>query len=94
MPDVDIYPVGLLRDLKHLRGRWWTIGRRAAVRRFARQFASSWRRRLYWNGYLAETDLACARRCGHGWTKMRARLDLARHVAQMERTARREAVSA
>jgi hypothetical protein len=82
---VDIYPVGLLHDLKHLRGRWWAEGRRAAFNRFRREFARSWRSRSYWNGYLAETDLPIAKRAGHGWTKMRARLDLARHVAQVER---------
>jgi hypothetical protein len=86
--EVDIYPVGLLADLKHFRGDWWVRGRRVAVARFVRSVRRSWRRRSYWNGYLAEVDLPIATRCGRGWTKVRARLDLARHVAEQERVGR------
>jgi hypothetical protein len=86
--EVDIYPVGLLADLKHFRGDWWVWGRRVAVARFVRSVRRSWRRRSYWNGYLAEVDLPIATRCGRGWTKVRARLDLARHVAEQERVGR------
>jgi hypothetical protein len=86
--EVDIYPVGLLADLKHFRGHWWTRGRRYALSRLVRSFRRSWRRRSYWNGYLAEVELPVASRCGHGWTKARARLDLARHVAEQERAGR------
>lgn len=83
---VDIYPVGLLADLKRLRADWWMEGSGYAVIRFVSQFRQSWRRRSYWNGYLAEVDSPNATRCGHGWTKMRARLDLARHVCRTERS--------
>lgn len=86
--EVDIYPVGLLSDLKRLRGDWWCRGRRYAVGAFARRFRAHWRSRSYWNGYLAEVDLPIVTRAGHGWTKTRARLDLARHVALRERVAR------
>jgi hypothetical protein len=85
---VDIYPVGLLSDLKRLRAEWWTQGSGVAVVAFVSRFRASWRRRSYWNGYLAETDLPWAKRAGHGWTKRRATLDLARHVAEIERQAR------
>jgi hypothetical protein len=85
VPDVDIYPVGLLADLKRARRDWWVWGRRYAVRMLWRNVRGSWRRRSYWNGYLAEVDLPGVTRCGHGWTKARARLDLARHVAEVER---------
>lgn len=86
--EVDIYPVGLLSDLKRFRYRWWCDGRRYAVRAFARAFRTQWRRRSYWNGYLAEVEHPAVTRAGHGWTKTRARLDLARHVAQVERARR------
>lgn len=81
---VDIYPVGLLRDLKDFRANWWVKGRRYATSRLFRAARTHWRRGSYWNGYLAETDLEVARRAGHGWTRQRARLDLARHVAEQE----------
>lgn len=82
MSDVDIYPVGLLHDMKHLRGRWWTEGRRVALARFGREVRRSWRRRGYWNGYLAEAHTSLGPRAGHGWTKARARLDLGRIVTR------------
>lgn len=83
--EVDIYPVGLLSDLKRFRGHWWCDGRRVAVRNLVRSFGRGWRRRSYWNGYLAEAGWSAATRAGHGWTKSRARLDLARHVSQVSR---------
>lgn len=79
-PTVDIYPVGLLSDLCLFRGAWrhdpMKGHRRRALRRLWRDFARSWRRRSYWNGYLAEVE--GPPRCGHGWTKRRALRDLDR----------------
>jgi hypothetical protein len=77
MERIDIYPVGFIRDVgtldAHLANpkRW---SRRAAWRTFSRAVARSWRRRNYWNGYLAEPyDWPVGlRRCGSGWTRGRA----------------------
>ena len=74
-PDViDVYPVGFYSDVRRLlmalrMGHWWDISYQ--VRRIAR----SWRRRSYWNGYLAEVGHPVAL-CGHGWTRRRALLSL------------------
>ena len=74
-PDViDVYPVGFYSDVRSLLmslrvGHWWDI--RYRVRGIAR----SWRRRSYWNGYLAEVGHPVAL-CGHGWTRRRALLSL------------------
>jgi hypothetical protein len=73
MYDVEIYPVGLFMDLKHKRYRRgleylkYQLGRKnfRAVRQ-------------YFNGYLAEASEGT--RCGHGWTKNRARKDLIHHL--------------
>lgn len=77
---VDIYPVGLLHDLRRFHGEWLHDPapgrRRRALRRLWRDFARSWRRRSYWNGFLAEDG--GLPRCGHGWTKRRALRDLDR----------------
>lgn len=77
MEHVDIYAVGLVRDIhtldSHLANpKHWT--RSAAWRTFRRSVARSWRRRSYWNGYLAEPYdwPAGLRRCGSGWTRGRA----------------------
>ncbi len=74
-PDViDVYPVGFYLDIRRIlmalrMGHWWDI--RYRVRGIAR----SWRRRSYWNGYLAEVGHPVAL-CGHGWTRRRALLSL------------------
>lgn len=78
--EIEVYPVGLLSDLRHLRGvlRHPSHGmnRRKHLRAFGRRVTSSWRRRSYWNGYLAEVHCPPAglmhRRCGRGWTKRAA----------------------
>lgn len=59
-------------------------GLRVRAGSFLRNLPRQARRRSYWNGYLAEPeppfpDWAWTR-CGHGWTKARARRSLARHV--------------
>jgi hypothetical protein len=64
MQEVDIYAVGLLRDLKSWRSGRWTF------LEFFGWFRKSWTRKSYWNGYLAESDSKA--RCGTGWTKSRA----------------------
>lgn len=59
---------------------------RARLRGFWSTLRRSWRRRSYWNGFLAEpVDLPddAWTRCGHGWTRRRALRDLRRHVAQV-----------
>lgn len=62
----DIYPVGLLRDIKH---HSLVAGRRY-LKYWIRE--RNWRAvRNYFNGYLAEHDL-CHHDCGSGWTKRRA----------------------
>jgi hypothetical protein len=96
--EVDVYAVGLLNDLKRFRRDWWVSGRWYALRHLARRVCwrtvgrarrGDWRAvRMYFNGYLAECNLPCAERAGHGWTRTRARLDLARHVAEKERSSR------
>lgn len=74
---VDIYPVGLLRDLKHFRA-WRRESLQYAIGRLRRSMRMGrWRRRSYYNGYLAESS-ANVPRCGHGWTRRRALIDLQR----------------
>lgn len=74
-PDViDVYPVGFYLDIRRIlmalrMGHWWDI--RYRVRGIAR----SWRRRSYWNGYLAEVGHPVAL-CGRGRTRRRALLSL------------------
>lgn len=72
---LDVYPVGLLRDLQE-------FGQviRYACRKLANNWRTGWRRRSYWNGYLAEQSNGRARRAGHGWTEHRAVEDLAHHL--------------
>ena len=90
MNEIDIYPVGLLRDLrdfihspKPLRQRLrrllydLDIGVTYRIRR------RSWRAlRNYLNGYLAEHQTR-GTRCGHGWTRGRAYNDLMRHLKEL-----------
>jgi hypothetical protein len=91
---VDVYPVGALADLLALRAalreairpRWLT---RADARGYlldvARKAARNlWRNRhasAQWHGFHAEPkDTRYVRRAGRGWTRDRARHDLARHM--------------
>lgn len=81
---IDIYPVGLLRDLQHRKMRSL---RRALRRPLNAAKRGDWRAfRNYFNGYLAEpTPMPVhGRRCGHGWTKRRARRDLIAHLTGLE----------
>jgi hypothetical protein len=85
---IDVYPVGLLRDLRLV---WLTMRRTPghaawALRKLRRNFCRSWRRRSYWSGYLAEpTTSNVWTRAGHGWSKTRARRDFDRHLAEIAR---------
>jgi hypothetical protein len=70
MIETDVYAVGLLRDWLHAR-------RTGEYRLRWRWFCRSWRRRSYWNGYLAE-HAQCAHNAGRGWTKRAASRRVAR----------------
>lgn len=82
---VDVYPVGVLADLRHIRGAWKTGHRHEAraiakdrIKYLARQAQHrKWRTvRQSFNGYLAEYDPwpdgIGLTRCGSGWTRRRA----------------------
>lgn len=86
---IETYRVGFFHDLHILRrrlvnpGGWWG-NRRDGIRAFARNFARSWRRRSYWNGYLAEWHYCPVgvmhSRCGRGWTRRAALRRLGEHI--------------
>jgi hypothetical protein len=82
----EVYAVGLLSDLRFFYG---TLRRapkhtRQAWRKLWYGWRQSWRRRSYWNGYLAEPKVDNAwSRAGHGWTKRRAVRILDRHLAEV-----------
>lgn len=88
---IEAYPVGFLHDLKGLKNRLWAIDRgifhmtrRDAWRFFLRSIGRSWRRRSYWNGYLAEWHY-CPEgvrhtKAGRGWTKRAALRRLGAHI--------------
>jgi hypothetical protein len=85
---IDIYSVGLLRDLHKFRGVWKHVPseRWSVARGLIRSFRTHWRQGSYWNGYLAEPpnhDGPSWTRCGHGWTRRRALADLAAHQARL-----------
>ncbi|MCX5070868.1 hypothetical protein OOJ91_34030 [Micromonospora lupini] len=92
---VDVYPVGLFRDVRQLRHalavgdpRAWRRLRSALGRQVDRIRGRRWREaRQYLNGYLAEHRTS-GTRCGHGWTPGRARRDLAAHLYQLGRAGR------
>lgn len=87
----EVYPVGLLRDL-----RQFALGmhRPRAARRLRLALAypvhlamdGNWRAvKNYFNGYLAEPAEfpPGVSRCGSGWTKRRARRDWERRAAKV-----------
>lgn len=92
-PTIDVYPVGVLADLLRLRNALhrrhpkairWALGRlRSQARYITRQARrGNWRAvRNAFNGYLAE-HRTLGTRCGKGWTRRRALLDLYRHLVQ------------
>lgn len=88
---IATYPVGFFRDVQILNRRLRHPGgfytRRQAFRSFAVWFGRSWRRRSYWNGFLAEWHY-CPEgvrhtRCGRGWTRRAALRRLGRHIVAM-----------
>lgn len=74
---VDVYPVGILEAFKHHRVR-------SELRHLKRHFRErDWNAiRNSFNGYLAEPREwpDGLRRCGSGWTKLRAMADLERRM--------------
>lgn len=84
--DVEVYPVGVFLDLRT--AMRWARGRRyrAAVRLAWHSLCRSlppWRHRSAWNGYLAEPErVDLVGRCGHGWTRERARADLIKAISE------------
>ena len=86
---VDVYPVGLLSDLRLLRGAlkygpsrraaWWSFLYRFRRGTFERIYHGEWRAlKNYFNGYLAEDPDPRVPRAGSGWTRRRALESLAR----------------
>lgn len=88
---VEVYPVGLFSDARHLvmsvlHPRPTTIPSRWKVAaHLLRRMAKSSRRGSWWNGYLAEPLDAHLPwyRCGHGWTRRRALRSLDRHLTDL-----------
>lgn len=83
---IDIYPVGLLADLKHFRHPA-TRGRLRRGLSYLRERARdrNWRAvRSYFNGYLAEVNYPPEELrhtlCGRGWTKRAAASSLGRRL--------------
>ena len=85
--NIDIYPVGWLKALRHaggclrrlwLRRAWYFIRKEWRYTRYQVR-AGDWRAvRNTLNGYLAES--AYGRRCGTGWTRKRALRSLYCHL--------------
>ncbi len=89
MDEIDIYAVGLLRDLQQFRLR---VHRPHSVQRLRRALcyplrqarAGDWRAvKNYFNGYLAEPRdwPPGLTRCGSGWTRRRAARDYQQRAA-------------
>lgn len=84
MPEIDIYPVGVLKELLFAyrviarAGMWregWT---------HLKRIPKMWRKANVWNGYHAEPlDASLCTRVGQGWTKQRALADLVQHMAEV-----------
>lgn len=80
-PTISVYPVGLFRDIRDIWvDRHGTVaGSRARMRHRLHWIARSWRKRSYWNGYLAEVNYPGRLKhttCGKGWTRKSAARDL------------------
>jgi hypothetical protein len=77
----DVYPVGLLHDIKHRRIRrglrnvrtWSSQGNWRAVRNYFR------------NGWLTEHRDPCSHDCGWGWTKRASARRAERACAEVTR---------
>jgi hypothetical protein len=88
---IDVYPVGLFRDLRQFRYR----GQQRRVRRLVSALRYPYRQARkgdwravenYFNGYLAEPYEfpPGVTRCGSGWTRRRALLDLRAQLASAD----------
>lgn len=74
MNNVEVYPVGLFRDLKNKKLK---SGMKYLMFQIKRgEFRAV---RQYFNGYLAEHEFK-GTRCGKGWTKRRAMKRLIHHL--------------
>lgn len=60
--EVEVYKVGLLRDFEKIKSK--------GFKNFWYWFKTSWKRKSYWNGYLAESENKS--KCGKGWTEANA----------------------
>ncbi len=81
VPGVDVYPVGVLSDLRHAYGALRYKGIREAWSLLRYRMKRSWHRRNAWNGFLAEAE--GLPHCGHGWTRKRALRSLDRIEATL-----------
>jgi hypothetical protein len=90
---VDVYPVGLLADLLFLARTRQRAPEHTpdAWRKLRYGWRTGWRKRSYWNGYLAEPNPDNGRTgAGHGWTKARALRSLDRRFVAVVEQALRE----
>ena len=78
---VIVYRVGFWHDVFYA-FRAARLGQWEKARYLPRNVRRSWRRRSYWNGWLAEPQEwpDGLKRCGAGWTYTGALRDLARQV--------------
>jgi hypothetical protein len=81
---IETYRVGLLADLHAFGINRRFSGFRLAWRRLKRDIARGWRRRSYWNGFLAEWHYCPVgvkhSKCGRGWTRRAALRRLGAHI--------------
>lgn len=84
---IEAYPVGFFQDLRRLRVNNHVVGRGRAFKNFWYWFKRSYKRRSYWNGYLAEWHYPPEgmrhTQCGKGWTKKAAIRRLGKHIMEM-----------
>ncbi|WP_029931060.1 hypothetical protein [Nocardia otitidiscaviarum] len=84
MPEIDIYPVGVLEEILYAYRAITRLGMWREAWTHVKRIPAMWGRRNAWNGYLAEPrDSSLCTRAGHGWTKRRALADLMRHMAEV-----------
>ncbi len=83
--DREVYPVGLLRDIKYFWSarKYYRLRGQSSCRIFLTRFNIHKKQRNYYNGYLAEpyewpTGVT---KCGHAWTKRRAVAKLNKYCA-------------
>lgn len=82
---ISVYPVGFMSEVLALRAALRRKAGASSVKTFVwrwhlRRFREQWRKRAYWNGFLAEVDYPpeglTHNRCGRGWTRRAAARDL------------------